>query len=311
MHNLSSPILSVIICTANRENYLRTCLTSLLNQSLSDILYEIIIINNVPNEDVSVRKVIEDLGLSGKVIYAIEPKEGLSFARNLGLSLAHGNILAFIDDDAVADKYWLEEILGVYKKYPDAVVVGGKIQLFWEGDVPEWLDPELFSYLGELNYGEVTFPIQESQRLGGGNFSILKEWLERCNGFSKRLGRDRKSLLSGEEIELLIRIRTLGGKCYYAPKALVLHPAALYRMNKKFFRHRAFWGARSTARITYLHCSSIARVQMLNGMLLRFPYHFGRSIIFRICKQPALSFLWEIYCWHTVGYLVEVLAKRS
>ncbi|RJR07416.1 glycosyltransferase family 2 protein [Candidatus Parcubacteria bacterium] len=302
------PEFSIILCTANRKEPLRACLENILLQSIPPEQYEIIVINNVPEDDVRVRSVIHDLGASEKIRYSFEEEEGLSPARNHGITLAKADILVFIDDDALAEPTWLEELLKTYCEHPDAAVVGGKIRLFWEGDVPGWLHPALYGYLGELDYGEGVFPIQTNQRLGGGNFSIEKSWLEKCGGFSHQLGRNHKSLLSGEETELFIRVWDQGGQCYYNSEAIVMHPAPLHRMNKQFFRQRVYWGARSEARIDRIHFPQQIALKIFSK-LIRLPYHLSFSAWYGITNQPAFSFLWETFYLNTLGYIREFLCN--
>jgi GT2 family glycosyltransferase len=285
---------------------LGACLMSVLQQTISPDQYEIILVNNSPRTDSEVRQLIQTLPENARINCSIEPKEGLSFARNHGISLSKGEILVFIDDDAVAESSWLEDILKTYREHPDAAIVGGKINLCWENSIPKWLHPELYGYLGELDYGDVIFPIQKSQRLGGGNFSIKKSWLEKCGGFSTRLGRNRKSFLSGEETELFIRVWDYGGQCYYNSEAIVTHPAPLQRMNKNFFRQRVYWGARSDARIDKIHFPEKI-INKLLAMLIRLPYHFFFSIWYKLTNRPSLSFLWETFYWNTFGYFVETI----
>lgn len=302
------PKLSVIICTTCRHDLIKSCLLSIEAQTLSSNEFEIIVVNNAPEANSEILSIINKLKNLIPIHYAIEYEEGLSPARNHGITLAKADILVFIDDDALAEPTWLEELLKTYCEHPDAAVVGGKIRLFWEGDVPGWLHPALYGYLGELDYGEGVFPIQTNQRLGGGNFSIKKSWLEKCGGFSHQLGRNHKSLLSGEETELFIRVWDQGGQCYYNSEAIVMHPAPLHRMNKQFFRQRVYWGARSEARIDRIHFLQQIALKIFSK-LIRLPYHLFFSAWYGITNQPAFSFLWETFYLNTLGYIREFLCN--
>ena len=76
--------------------------------------------------------------------------------------LAQGDILAFIDDDAIAAPGWLDGLSKVYVDQPEAAAVGGKIDLFWESVEPVWLHPDLHGYLGELDYGDKVMQIRNN-----------------------------------------------------------------------------------------------------------------------------------------------------
>lgn len=305
----STPVISVIICTIMKTSYLSQCIESVLTQSLP-CEYEVILVNNRINTEEKIDGVVQTLSLRSDIRSSIEPKEGLSYARNHGASIARGEILVFLDDDAIAQPEWLSAILKTYQDYPDAVSVGGKIDLFWESPAPEWLHPALNGYLGELNYGSGIFPIQHNQRLGGGNFSITKSWFEQCGGFSTRLGRDHNSLLSGEETELFIRIWERGGKIYYNSDAAVMHPALRNRMNKDFFRKRVYWGGRSAAITDKIHSPSRVFMNAV-PMLVRFPYHLFFSRWYEVTGRHADAFLWETFYRHSLGYLAETLGGKK
>jgi glycosyltransferase involved in cell wall biosynthesis len=304
------PFFSIIVCTALRINLLRKCLESLLSQTISSSAFEIIVINNVVEDEPEIDTVIRQIDTEHRISVATERIEGLSPARNHGIALAKGDILVFIDDDAVANPGWLEEISRVYVDHPESAAVGGKIELFWESARPDWLHPDLHAYLGELDYGNGILQIKKEQRLGGGNFSIRRCWLEKCGGFLMQLGRNRKSLLSGEEVELLLRVQANGGKCYYTSDALVYHPAAASRLTKNYFRWRTYWGARSTARIDKIHAPGEI-MKNLTSKLIRIPYHLLHSAWFGCTQRSALSFLWETYVWSTSGYFVEVIQRTK
>jgi glycosyltransferase involved in cell wall biosynthesis len=306
MNPVSRPIFSVIICTANRPILLLQCVASVMAQSVPADVYEIVIVNNTPETDLEMRGIVSGFGRDKSIIYVVEPESGLSHARNRGISVARGRIFVFIDDDATADTTWLEEIQRTYTEFPSAACVGGRISLVWEGGVPQWLHRDLHGCLGELDYGDGVLPIQRDQRLGGGHFSIQRAWLESCGDFSPRLGRDQKSLLSGEENELLIRVWDQGGECYYNGRSLVLHPAPLHRMKRSFFRQRVYWGGRSIARIERIHAPQSICGSLL-GRLTRLPYHWLRSLWFRVTGHQRLAFLWETYCWDTLGYCTEMM----
>ncbi len=300
------PTFSIIICTAMRPTALRDCLSSVLHQTISPSQYEVIVINNAPENDLQVRAVLTEMAGPAAILYAVEEDEGLSPARNRGISIATGQVLVFIDDDAIAPPSWLEELQSTYRTHPDAAVVGGRIRLRWQSKIPAWLHPQLYDYLGQLDYGDGDSPIQRNQRLGGGNFSMKRSWISTCGPFCSRLGRNQVSLLSGEEIELIMRIRAQGGQCYYAAKAVVYHTVATSRLNRTFFKQRAYWGARSEARIDAIHFHRMILRKLL-ARFVRLPYHFFFSVWYRLTDRQSLACLWETFYWGTLGYSIEVV----
>lgn len=99
---------SVVICTYNRAKYLEKCLNSLNKQTYPN--FEIVVVDGPSNDETS--QVLEKYP-EIKLIKQ-EKLNGLSFARNLGIQASDGEIVAFIDDDAVADENWIKYLVEGY-----------------------------------------------------------------------------------------------------------------------------------------------------------------------------------------------------
>src|SRR5690349_8888005 len=76
-------------------------------------------------------------GLPGVIVTANAGPAGASASRNSGVSVSHGEIVAFLDDDAVASPTWLEALLGHFAG-PDVVGVGGRLDPLWAASRPRW-----------------------------------------------------------------------------------------------------------------------------------------------------------------------------
>lgn len=237
--------LSVIVCTYNRSEFLKDLIASLQEQDLPGD-YEIVVVDN--NSTDNTRDVVRGLiGTSRIPIrYVFEGSQGLSHARNSGIRESHGEILAFIDDDAVAEKQWLSRLMSGYDN-EKVGCVGGKIELIWPFEKPDWVTPPMEMPLGKLDYGdsvrELKFPLVPF----GGNISIRKTVFDALGSFSTKLGRDLKTLLSNEELELCSRIVQNGWTIKYVPDAVVHHKVDPRRLRKLWFYHRAYWQGRSDA----------------------------------------------------------------
>ena len=117
------PSISAVVVTRNRASYLESCLEALHQQSR--IPDEIVIIDNGSTDDTA--KVVEKFSGSNLVRYVYEGKIGISHARNIGVQSSRGDIIAFVDDDAVADTAWLAGIETVFTENSDVGIVGGAI----------------------------------------------------------------------------------------------------------------------------------------------------------------------------------------
>src|SRR5207253_3651446 len=109
--------------------------------------FEILIIDNGSTDrtrDLVAAVQIED----NRIRYVVEPKAGIAHARNRGLHEARGEYLAFIDDDAWAERNWLENLfapLQTVRPTPECVV--GPVSLVWEGKKPDWFPTRFESLL--------------------------------------------------------------------------------------------------------------------------------------------------------------------
>ena len=120
--------ISVVICAYNEEKTIERCINSLINQAFPNELYEIILIDDDSTDnmaDVVIPIIKENNDLSIRYLKIFHA--GLSGARNAGVSVSNGEIIAFMDGDAHADKYWLENI---YKSFnqKDVSVVSGRVK---------------------------------------------------------------------------------------------------------------------------------------------------------------------------------------
>jgi glycosyltransferase involved in cell wall biosynthesis len=121
---------SVVIATRNRAESLKDTLASLTRQSRKPD--EVVVVDNASSDhtrDVAL-KFVDSLNLK----YVYEAKRGIPYARNAGIQNAGGDIIAFVDDDCVADENWLKNLEIPFVKDPHIGVVGGEISYFKVGD---------------------------------------------------------------------------------------------------------------------------------------------------------------------------------
>jgi GT2 family glycosyltransferase/glycosyltransferase involved in cell wall biosynthesis len=237
--------LSAIICTYNRYGLLPEAIDSLIKQDIPAGLLEIIVVDNSPDQARAARFGQRYAGLSN-LAYIVEPKPGLSNARNIGTAAALGRIAAFIDDDARACQTWAKELLNAHAAFDGrAGIVGGPIVPRWTDEKPAWLGKPLLGYLSLIDLGHELRELSAGEWLAGCNISFDRESLIAAGGFSTRLGRtgSGSTLLSNEEVEVSERVRAMGKLAIYAPKAVVEHVIPPERLTQSWFRRRAAWQA--------------------------------------------------------------------
>jgi len=236
----------VVISTYSkgRLSYLLDCIESVKKQSLKP--YEIILVLD-PYPDL-VEFYRSKLPEGVKVV--MSEKCGLSNARNAGVKSAKGEIVAFIDDDAIADESWLENLV---KDYEDSNVVGvgGFIKPLWEDGYPAWF-PEELNWIVGCSYKGLPEHKASVRNPIGCNMSFRKSVLEKVGYFRGDVGRFGKRLLGSEETELSIRIleKIPNSRIIYAPSAVVHHKVGENRTGLKYLWKRSFYEGVSKALIT-------------------------------------------------------------
>nr|WP_028652241.1 glycosyltransferase [Nocardioides halotolerans] len=148
---------------------------------------------------------------------------GASGARNTGIALARGEIIAFVDDDARPEPDWVERLLHAYDA-PDVMAVGGVARPVWPERRPDHLPPELDWLVGCTYRGQPTVRA-DVRNLWGCNMSVRREAFDRVGAFDEEVGRIGLIPLGNEETELCIRIRQriAGARIVFEPTAVVHH----------------------------------------------------------------------------------------
>ena len=244
MNTLDSrqPLITVVICTYNRYNVLETCLRSFEIQSLAQDEFEVVIVDNSEDE-VGQKRFWSGLELSSNWSLIIEKTPGLSRARNIGLNVARGPLVCFIDDDALAPSEWLAEIVDVFATRPECGIAGGPVVPIWPVSRPQWLHKWQEGFLSIVDLGKSLRPLSDSEWLAGTNIAFRRDLLVQVGGFSEALGRVKGTLLSNEELVVSRKIHELGYKSYYSPSARVSHRVHADRVSQAWMRQRAAWQA--------------------------------------------------------------------
>lgn len=135
----SAHSLSVIIPTRNRCEMLRDVLESLALEIDENTSTEIVVIDNGSTD--ATRDVVTAFTESAAcpVIYHYEAQPGLHVGRNLGIQLARGNVLAYLDDDVLVTSGWLSAIMRSFTAQPDLAILGGPCPPKWEAAPPSWI----------------------------------------------------------------------------------------------------------------------------------------------------------------------------
>jgi len=203
------PQVSVLIPVFNDEQRLKQCLEALECQTYPKHHYEVIVVDNGSTDDL--KSVVSRFQ---QAFYCYEAKPGSYAARNYGLTIANGEIMAFTDSDCIPANDWLEQGVSVLKSNPDYGLVGGAISLFYK-------DPSAPTAV-ELYESLRAFP----QR----RYIEQQQFAATANVFTHRrvfddVGVFNAELKSGGDSEWGKRVAAAGYRLHYAEEVKITHPA--------------------------------------------------------------------------------------
>ena len=230
------PTVSVIVCayTERRWDDLVAAVRSAAAQTAPPL--EIVVVCD-HNPDLLARVRAE---LGEVVALANDGPRGLSGARNSGLGTARGEIVAFLDDDAVAAPDWLERLVEPYDD-PRVIGVGGAVEPVWPGRRPPSM-PDEFDWVVGCTYRGLPPAASPVRNLIGANMSLRRTVFDAVGGFDSDLGRVGTRPVGCEETELCIRARKAlpGSEVIFEPRALVRHRVTRERAGWRYFGARCW-----------------------------------------------------------------------
>jgi GT2 family glycosyltransferase len=235
--------ISLVVCSHRVERWpwLVECLESLKQQSLPPL--EVIVV--VDGDDRIRQRLLERDG--DETVLSTPAPSGLSIARNIGIAASRGEYVAFLDDDAIADRDWLLHLRNVVD---GGAVVGasGLSQPLWEGGQPEWMPQELLWALG-CTYEGLPTQRTEVRNVFGGCALFERRLFEEFGGFNPNLGRGHKGLAGCEETEFCVRVRRGEShlKFVHEPAAVIHHRVPRDRQSKRYVLRRAVGEGESKA----------------------------------------------------------------
>ena len=202
---------SVIVPVFNDVERLKICLQALDRQTYPQQLYETIVVDNGSERDLNIAGIVTQFQ---QAIATWEDTPGSYAARNQGISIAKGSIIAFTDADCIPSPNWIERGVENLLLSPNCGLVAGKIEIFFK-DPNRPTAVELYEYLTAFPQQEL---VKKSHFGATANIFTFRSVIERVGGFNS-------ALKSRGDLEWGQRVCVSGYPQIYAEDVLVAHPA--------------------------------------------------------------------------------------
>lgn len=275
----ATPFISVIVCCFNEEKYIKACIESLVSQNYPKGQYEVIIVDDGSVDETSsiCRSFIEHyLSTEPFLKYIRIQHSGLAAARNVGVAMARGDIIGFVDADTIVDQNWLSEVSHAFTSNPEIGGIGGKIE-------PLNADSLMAKFLNDVFYDRI--------KAIGANMVFRRAVFDKVGGFYTIFtsrGDDASFLRKAESFFPVVKLQ----------KAIVFHKVTdnLGRWLKERF---------TTGRLLHIHRAVNKKIKLNRT----FRTKLQRSIVFYILNISLP--LWVgiyIYSGHPIFGCITLLS---
>lgn len=294
----AGPTVTIAICTANRAALLAETLAAVL-PLVDPASVELLVVDN-GSTDPTPRLLAElaELGsrgpdaLPGGLRAVREERTGLSAARNRAVREARGDLLLFLDDDALPAPGWIEAYLAAFRD-PRVGAAGGPVEPIFDGELPAWLDARFLPYLSVWDRGSAIERLRYNELPRGANMAFRRSSFAVYGDFLEQLGRKGASLRSCEEIEYCLRLERGGDEILYVPSARVRHHVSTQRLTVDWMGARFAAQGFSEAILDWRHAgarglqSGWRRVARLDRSPANAHAHDPLTDAFAVCQRRA------------------------
>lgn len=312
-------LISLVICTYNREEILKVTLPSLLELIIpNDVELEVIIVDNNSNDNTSnfVKEFIARSNMN--ISYVFESIQGLSQARNTGYMRSKGEYIVYIDDECILPKKWLKEAVIIINNESPAFLGGPYFGKYLPGDDSPWFKESYGdSYI--IQYGLPNGSMQ-GKYLSGGNLFVRRDVFQKIGLFDVELGMDGETINYGEEVDFQKRFieATENEVIWYDEKVFLWHSIRSEKMSMWFLFKDALIRGASTAELQISSAEELRKApyQLSYSMFLALRSYFVKLFYSLIYNKNFFGLLYDDYkdsTWKNIGgswYKVKQLLRR-
>lgn len=253
--------------------------------------FEILVIDNASTD----KRTQELVAALPSVRYIHEPKPGLNFARNRALCEATGEVLAFVDDDVVVDRQWLNGLMEAWSENPDAAAFTGQVlpyaleteaQILCEqrGGFRKGFEKIRF---GQVLPGNTLYPCGAGVFGVGCNMAFRRQIVLQLGGFDEALDTG-PSLPGGGDHDMFYRVIRAGYTLVYEPKYLVFHEHRRDYLSLRRQYSRS-WGLGFTSYVTKCYLSDPSQREKLFRLILWWMKYELRQLLESLLGKHPLS----------------------
>ena len=304
--------ITVCICTHDRPDYLRDCLSGLRCQTAAADRFDILVVDSASTGEAPqrIRAMVAAID-NARLLRVDQP--GVSCARNAGAAAARSSYVAYIDDDAIPAPNWITCILAaIAEADPPPALIGGRILPHWEAPLPAWWPRQLRGTLSIIEFegqGEYrTGALPPDLEPYGANMIVHVPTLLALGGFGRHSGRVGTALLSDEEVQLAWRLQAAGYSARYDSRIVVRHQIQAARLTPDWLLSRLYWQGVSTV--------LTRRLLGRSGAVWReLPRRLVVTALFALCGLlPQCSTRLMPYRWrlaYAAGFVRAALGRTS
>jgi glucosyl-dolichyl phosphate glucuronosyltransferase len=272
--------------------------------------FEILIIDNNSNDGTEdfCRDIFNTYPLNNWR-YIKELQQGISHARTSGAKEANGEIIAYIDDDCLAESNWLNEIIDFYDKNPEAMSTGGRIIPKYLVPVAGWFGKYFWGLVGNYDLGSSVFQMKGVRYPSGANMQFRKTAFEKYGYFDSSLGRSGKSLMAGEEKSMYLKLIGAHEKVFYLPQVIVHHHVEGNKFDEVYVKRHSM-GIGASERLMNKGSFLKLSIKFLEYLAkLGYAIAYGFIYLFR-GEHSKMTMLVKFRWWVIAGFLDPEKTKK-